>query len=77
MRKYYSLIDKVYSLKHLDSAFKKVKKNRGSAGIDGISVKEFEGNVAEELIRMATELQEGSYRPAAVQRVTILKADGS
>ena len=77
MRKYYSLIDKVYSLKNLESAFKKVKKNRGAAGIDGVSVKEFEGNLTEELTRLVSELREGSYRPIAVKRVKIPKPDGS
>ena len=77
MRKYYSLIDKVYSLKNLESAFKKVKKNRGSAGIDGVSVFEFETRLEEELNQLATELREGSYRPGAVKRVKIPKPDGS
>ena len=77
MRKYYSLIDKVYSAKNLESAFKKVKKNRGSAGIDGVSVFEFEACIEEELNQLATELREGSYRPGAVKRVKIPKPDGS
>ena len=77
MRKYYSLIDKVYSRKNLERAFKKVKKNRGSAGIDGVSVSEFESRLEEELNQLAIELREGSYRPRAVKRVKIPKPDGS
>ena len=43
MRKWYSLIDKVYSRANLLEAFDKVRRNKGSktSGIDGISVKEF------------------------------------
>ena len=32
--KWFSLIDKVYDRRNLESAFKKVSKNRGSAGVD-------------------------------------------
>jgi len=37
--KWFSLIDKVYKLENLRSAFKRVKANRGAAGIDKQSIK--------------------------------------
>ena len=76
MRKYYSLIDKVYSYKNLESAFEKIKKNRGSAGIDGVSIYDFQNVMEEELKKLMTELQDGSYCPQAVKRVRIPKPDG-
>lgn len=38
MKKYYSLIDKIYSKQNILNAFKLVKKNKGARGIDGETV---------------------------------------
>jgi group II intron reverse transcriptase/maturase len=79
MRKWYSLIDKVYSRPNLSKAFDKVKKNKGSKtkGIDGVSVKEFRKHLAENLCQLHEELKGGTYKPQAVKRVYIEKEDGS
>ncbi len=49
MLKYHSLRDKVFSLKNLYSAFTKVKKNKGKAGLDRVSIKQFQ----DDLIRIS------------------------
>lgn len=79
MRKWYSLIDKVYSLGNLEESFVKVKKNKGSKtkGIDGVSVKDFELHLRENLYQIQKELKSGTYQPQAVRRVYIDKPDGS
>lgn len=79
MRKWYSLIDKVYSRPNLLEAFDKVKRNKGSktAGIDGISVKEFRERLCDNLCQLHEELKGGIYKPQAVKRVYIKKEDGS
>lgn len=79
MRKWYSLIDKVYSRSNLLEAFDKVKRNKGSktSGVDGISVKEFRKHLTENLYQIHEELRNGSYTPHAVKRVYIDKEDGS
>ena len=41
-RKVHSLIDKVYDPANLAEAWKKVRENKGSAGIDGLTVAGFE-----------------------------------
>lgn len=41
-KKVHSLVDKVYKMKNLELAWEKVKRNRGSGGIDGQSIDEFE-----------------------------------
>jgi RNA-directed DNA polymerase len=71
--KWFALIDKVYGAKNLQSAFWKVWRNAGSAGIDGQSVKSFEAREERELQQLAKELRTGSYRAAAVKRVWIPK----
>ncbi len=71
--KWYSLIDKVRSLHNLKSAFAKVKRNRGSAGVDRVPIKMFEAHLEENLNRLSEMLKEGSYRPQAIRRVWIPK----
>ena len=46
MRKWYSLIDKIYKHSNLYEAFRLVKRNKGAAGIDKISIPLFEENLA-------------------------------
>lgn len=79
MRKWYSLIDKVYSRSNLLEAFDKVKRNKGSktAGIDGVSVKEFKEHLGENLCQLHSELKSGTYTPQAAKRIYIEKEDGS
>ena len=79
MRKWYSLIDKVYSQSNLLEAFDKVKRNKGSktAGIDGVSVQQYKEHLGENLYQLHEELKSGTYRPQAVKRGYIEKEDGS
>ena len=57
-------------------AYKKVKANKGSAGIDGVSLKEFEENLTGNLYKVWNRLASGSYFPPAVKEVEIPKKDG-
>jgi group II intron reverse transcriptase/maturase len=75
-RKVHSLIDKVYSRKNLDLAWERVKQNRGSAGIDDVTIAEFEANQEFYLNLLQRKLREGTYRPKPVKRVEIAKAGG-
>lgn len=79
MRKWYSLIDKVYSESNLRAAYESVKRNKGSrtAGIDGQRILDFGKNLDAELSILSEELRIGSYVPSPVKRVWIAKADGS
>ena len=71
--KWYALIDKIYEPKNLQSAFWKVWRNAGSAGVDGQSVSSFEAREEPQLQKLAEELRTQSYQPAAVKRVWIPK----
>ena len=57
-------------------AYKRVKANRGAAGVDGQTLTEFEGNVKNNLYKLWNRLASGSYMPSAVRRVEIPKSDG-
>jgi RNA-directed DNA polymerase len=71
--KWYSLIDKVLSLRNLESAFAQVKRNDGSAGVDRVTIRMFEAHLEENLQRLSASLKEGSYRPQGVRRAWIEK----
>jgi RNA-directed DNA polymerase len=71
--KWYSLMDKVYSLGNLQSAFSMVKANKGSPGIDHQTIDDFASRLEENLERMAQALRDGGYRPQAIKRVWIPK----
>lgn len=77
MRKWYSLYDKVYARSNLFASFAKVKQNRGAAGVDGVSIGKFKKDLGQELDVLEKELKERTYRPQAVRRVYISKADGT
>ena len=76
MRKYYSLIDKVYSEESLLKAYLKVRENKGAPGIDGVSVYAFGENLEDEIENLHIELKTGTYKPSAVRRVNIPKSPG-
>ena len=75
-KKVHSLIDKVFSRKNLERAWEKVKKNRGSAGIDEVTIAVFELRKGYYLDLLHRKLRDGTYRPHPVKRVEIPKADG-
>lgn len=55
------------------AAFKAVKKNRGAAGVDKVSIKMFEANLAENLMALMKGLKTGTFRPHPLRRVHISK----
>jgi retron-type reverse transcriptase len=57
-------------------AFKKVKANRGAAGVDRQSIADFEVDLVNNLYKLWKRLSSGSYFPQAVRRVDIPKAAG-
>ena len=71
--KWHSLIDKVYALPNLRRAFERVKANQGAAGVDHVTVEEFERHLEANLEKLAQALAAGSYRPQAVRRHWINK----
>ena len=75
-RKVHSLIDKVYDRTNLAEAWKHVRENKGSAGIDGLTIAAFAEREDELLARLHEQLRDCTYRPRAVKRVAIPKAGG-
>ena len=71
------LFEKLCNAEYLRQGFRAVKANRGAPGIDGVSIREFEGRLEEELAHLKKELEGWSYEPKPVRRVEIPKPGGS
>lgn len=72
-RKWFSLIDKVYSKANLYAAFRKVARNIGGPGVDNLTIKSFGKNLDKEIEKLHKALKEGSYHPKPIKRVMIPK----
>jgi hypothetical protein len=72
------LYDKVFRRDVLIHAYERCLQNKGAAGVDGQTFEDIkEYGVARWLDELAQELKEKTYRPEAVRRVWIPKADGN
>ena len=74
---WYSLMDKVESISNLRSSWVRVKKNRGAAGVDRVTIDMFSERLDENLTKLQAALQQGEYQPADVRRAWIPKADST
>lgn len=76
-RRFHALMDRIWRSDVLWEAWERVRKNRGSAGVDRETIAEVEQRGVERLLEeLQAELQAGRYRPKAVLRRYIPKADG-
>lgn len=74
---WYCLIDKVFSPKNLWSSWAKSARNKGAAGVDGITIDRFEKDVETNLAYLSEQLRAGTYQPKPIRRTYIPKADGA
>jgi hypothetical protein len=76
-RRFHALYDRISRPDVLWRAWEEVRRNEGSAGMDGITIEEVErGGVEEFLGRIAQDLRGKTYQPQPVLRVHIPKPDG-
>lgn len=70
------LMEKVVSRPNLQAALKRVKTNKGSPGIDGMTVGVLPAFLIAHWARIREELLAGTYQPAGIRRVEIPKSGG-
>jgi retron-type reverse transcriptase len=57
-------------------AFQNVKRNRGAAGVDRVSIQMFEANLEQNLLALMADLKHGGYHARPLRRAYIPKSDG-
>ena len=70
------LLERILDRNNLNKAYLKVKRNGGSAGVDGMTVEEMLPYLKEHRGELLNALKSGRYKPQAVRRVEIPKPDG-
>jgi len=76
-RRFHALYDKVYCMDVLQEAWRRVKSNKGAAGVDRQTLQDIEEmGVQEFLLYCRQTLEEGTYHPQPVRRKYIPKKDG-
>jgi len=76
-RRFHALYDRIWRSDVLREAWKRVRKNRGAAGVDQVTLAEVEEYGVERMLgELQCALREGRYRPSPVRRVAIPKPDG-
>ncbi|MFD2333642.1 group II intron reverse transcriptase/maturase [Cohnella sp. GCM10020058] len=77
-RRFHALYDKVHRSDILWEAWKRVKGNGGSGGVDGMTIDHIVEVIGEERFvdEIQTTLRDGEYRPLPARRKEIPKADG-
>ena len=70
------LLEKILERDNMNFAYRRVKANKGSHGVDGMTVDELLSFLKQNGSQIEQSIREGTYRPKPVRRVEILKADG-
>ena len=70
------LIEWILQDRNIDEAIKAVKRNKGAAGVDGMTVDELDAYFAEHREEIKAQIRAGEYKPSPVRRVYIPKANG-
>ena len=71
-----NLLEKILDSENLRLAFRRVKSNKGSHGVDGMKVDELPQYLKQSVVSLKKSILEGTYRPNPVRRVEIPKPDG-
>jgi retron-type reverse transcriptase len=71
-----TLFQRIVCVPSLYQAWRKVRANRGAAGVDAICLQAFESTLEANLCELSRSLQSGSYQPLPARYVVITKEDG-
>lgn len=71
-----NLLEEILSKDNMNSAYKRVKSNKGAAGIDGMTVEEALPWLREHGEELLESIRDGKYKPSPVRRKEIPKGDG-
>ena len=72
-----ALLEAALTRENMVKAWKRVKTNKGSAGVDGMTIRDAVDYLKSHWLRIKESLLKGTYRPEPVRRVMIPKSDGT
>ena len=75
-RRGYGMLEEIVSAENLNRAYKKVKKNKGAGGVDGMNVDELLQYLRGNGDEIRQTILAGKYQPSPVRRVEIPKDNG-
>lgn len=71
---WFTLTDKVMALRTLRAAWADVRANHGAAGVDHVTIAQFEAHLDANLTQLSEQLRTNTYRPHPIRRVFIEKS---
>ena len=70
------LLEQILSSNNLNEAYKKVYRNKGASGIDGVTINELKEHLRNNKHKLLSDIRTRKYKPQPVKRVEIPKANG-
>src|SRR5699024_8807641 len=70
------MIERILHAYNMQTAYQQVRKNKGNAGVDGITVEQLEAIVRKDYSRIKEEIRSGKYYPQPILGVEIPKDKG-
>ncbi len=70
------LLEEILSKSNMEAAYERVVGNKGAAGIDGVEAGGYRAVLQRDWSAIKSQLENGTYKPNAVKRVTIPKPNG-
>src|SRR5690625_3822675 len=70
------LLEEILSNQNMNEAYKRVYRNKGASGVDGVSVEELKAHLREHKDELRTQIRNRKYKPAPALRVEIPKENG-
>ena len=71
-----ALLAAALTRENLKQAFRRVRRNKGAAGVDGLDIDQTARHLVSAWPEIRQQLLKGTYRPSPVRRVTMPKPDG-
>jgi len=70
------LLEQILSNQNMNRAYKRVYRNKGTSGVDGISVEELKAYLREHKEELRSQIRQRKYKPQPTLRVEIPKGNG-
>lgn len=71
-----TILERIVDYGNLDKAYRQVRSNQGSSGVDGMELEELRQWLGKNIKGLQMSILEGQYRPSAVRKVEIPKPNG-